>query len=56
MEALLLEHDIHLTKGKQYAPVFLEEYPEVQFLPNGRLELEDKTRISVFKFISDIAS
>ena len=56
MEVLLLEHDIHLARGKPYAPIYLQEYPKVQFLPNGRLELEDKTRISVFKFLSGIAS
>ncbi len=56
MEQLLLEHDIHLTKGKQYAPIHLTEYPEWEFLPNGRVRDKENNIISVFKFLSNLAT
>ena len=56
MEQLLLDHGIHLTRTTKYGAVYLTEHPTVQFLPNGRLELEDKRRISVHKFLSNIAT
>ena len=56
MEQLLLEYGIHLTRVSKYGVVYLSEHSTVMFLPNGRLELEDGTRISVFKFISNIAT
>ena len=39
MEQLLLDNNIHLTEGRpSYEDVYLVEYPEVQFLPNGKLK------------------
>ena len=56
MEQLLLEHGIHLTRVSKYGVAYLSEHPIVQFLPNGRLELEDGRRISVFEFLKTLAS
>ena len=56
MEQLLLDNNIHLTKGKQYDPVYLQEHPEWEFLPNGRVRNKENNIISVFKFLSDIAT
>jgi len=56
MEQLLLSNGIHLTRVSKYGVVYLSEHPTVMFLPNGRLELEDGSRISVFKFLSNLAT
>ncbi len=56
MKALLLENGIHLTDAKPYADIFLIEYPEWQFLVNGRLKHKEGAIISVHKFLTNIAT
>ena len=52
---LLLDHGISLTKGNpSYVDVYLVEYPKIRFMTNGKLELEDKTRISVINFLKNV--
>ncbi len=55
MKALLLKNGIHLTDAKPYADIFLIEYPEWQFMVNGRLKHSGGAIISVHKFLTNIA-
>ena len=56
MKQLLLDNNIHLIEEGKYGPKYLSEYPKIRFLENGRLELENKTRISVFQFLKNLAA
>ena len=56
MEQLLLDHGIHLTRTTKYGTVYLTEYPEWEFLPNGRVRDKENNIISVFKFLSNLAT
>ncbi len=57
MKTLLLEHGIHpieqpSTDGP-WEDIFLKEYPDWEFLPNGRLRHGDEPPISVHQFLQN---
>ena len=59
MKKLLLDNNIHTTEGDldyDQSEIYLIEHPTVQLLKNGRLQLHDGTRISVYQFIKDISA
>ena len=56
MKKVLLDNGIHTTEGNldyDQSEIYLLEHPTVQLLKNGRLQLHNGTRISVYQFIKD---
>ena len=52
---LLLDNGIHLTEGNpSYVDVYLVEYSKIRFLTNGKLQLENKNRVSVINFLKNV--
>ena len=60
MKQLLLDNNIHLTPGRpSYEDVYLIEYPEIQFLMNGKLRdtaITGSNSFSVHSFLNNFAT
>ncbi len=56
MEQLLLDNNIHVVRTSKYGVAYLKEYPTVELMINGRLLLEDKTKISVHYFLNNLVT
>ncbi len=54
MEQLLLDNNIHIVRTSKYGVVYLKEYPTIELMVNGRIQLEDGSRISVHQFLNKL--